>query len=224
MKNRLSNETVVLVHGLGGSRLDMRPIAKRLHEIGFTTQNWGYWSVIRRLETHATKLAQLLDRLERDDSVLKIHLVGHSMGGIIIRTMLAECKNNRFSKLGRMIMLASPNRGSHVARKLSPLTRWFCPCMEQISDSPSSFVNSLANSPAERGIEFATVEASKDRVIAPDCVQLEGQSDFATINGHHGVMTWYQETIDLIEQFLLEGRFSPERMPIKNLERSVTSQ
>ena len=206
------SKIVVLVHGLGGSRLDMKPMAKRLARLGFGVINWGYWSLGTRIETHSNRLAENLLALEKADSVKQIHLVGHSMGGIIIRAVLAQEQfRNRQSKLGRMVMLATPNRGSHMAKRLAPWLSWVAPSLKQLSDANESDVNRLPNSPLEVGLEFGVVEATKDRVIHPDCVQLDGQAGFARVVGHHGILTWYPETIGLVERFLTSGNFSISR-------------
>jgi pimeloyl-ACP methyl ester carboxylesterase len=205
----LQQETVVLVHGLAGSRLDMTLVARHLRKLGFHVVNWGYWSLNTNIQTHASRLSAKLNELEQADSVSRIHLVGHSMGGIVIRAMLAGYPTGEpLTKLSRVLMLASPNRGSHVATRLTPWLGWLTPSLSELSDKPESYVNQLPNSLKEHGLEFGVVEASKDRVIRPECVQLDGQSDFARVEGHHGVLTWYPETAQLIERFLLTGSFS----------------
>ena len=135
------------------------------------------------------------------------------MGGIIIRTMLANVRHGHLSKLSRAVQLAPPNRGSHVATKLEPYVGWLTPSLGELSDQSTSFVNRLPNSLKDQGIEFGVVEAMKDRVIHPDCVQLEGQHDFAQVDGHHGVLTWYPQTQELIERFLLTGTFDEDGDP-----------
>ncbi len=75
------NETVVLVHGLGGSRVDMWPISRRLKRLGFNVRNWGYRSIGNRIETHAQRLGLELSAL--DDDKNRFHLVTHSMGGLV---------------------------------------------------------------------------------------------------------------------------------------------
>ena len=201
---REKQETVVLVHGLGGSRLDMWPIARRLKRSGFDVRNWGYVSIGNRIESHAQRLGQRLARLESELSGNRIHLVTHSMGGIIASTMFAKCK---FNHVGRVVMLAPPHRGSHMARKLTPFIGWVTPSLGQLSDDPASFVNNLPNSLQQNGIEFGIVEASKDRVIASGFVHLDGHRDIAQVTGHHGILTWYSSTIDLVERFLDHGCF-----------------
>ena len=184
-------------------------LATQLRNAGFSVENWGYWSLRTRIETHALRLADKIRALEDCDSVEKIHLVGHSMGGIIIRAMLAQVPAGQLpTKLGRMIMLASPNRGSHVAGRIAPWAGWLAPSVGQLSDARESYVNRLPNSPLEARLEFGVIEASKDRVIHPECIQLEGQSDFARVVGHHGLLSWYPETIGLVETFLRNGKFT----------------
>lgn len=198
------SETVILVHGLAGTRLDMWPIARRLKQIGFKTRYFNYRSVGTSIETHAKKLRKQLEAIDTNSNGERFHLVAFSMGGIIARTMFAEA---RFERLGRVVMLAPPHRGSHTARRLAPYLGWLAPSLEQLSDEDDSFVNRLPNSLKDNEIEFGLVRASKDRVIAPDNIFLDGFQDFAIVNGHHGVLPWYSRTTDLVTSFLLKGDF-----------------
>jgi pimeloyl-ACP methyl ester carboxylesterase len=200
-------DIVVLVHGLGGSRLDMWPIARRLRRRGYETRNWGYRSFSNRVETHAARLGRELTALDRESSNRRVHLVTHSMGGVITRAMLADFE---LHSLGRVVMLAPPHRGSHVARQLVPFLGWLSPSLAQLSDSADSFVNQLPNTLQQRGLEFAIVEATKDRVIEPGGVFLDGYRDFARVAGHHGVLPWYADTVRLVEDFILHGTFGNE--------------
>jgi hypothetical protein len=84
---------------------------------------------------------------------------------------------------------------------------WLAPSLEQLSDAPTSYVNELQNSFDRNGIEFGIVQAKKDRVIAGSAVLLDGQRDFAAIDGHHGILTWYPQTSRLVENFLTTGSF-----------------
>ncbi len=203
-KTNHQQETVVLIHGLGGNRTDMWPISRRLKRLGFSVHNWSYRSIGNCIETHAHRLGKFLSDLSRDSSN-PIHLVTHSMGGIIARAMLADYE---FENFGRVVMLAPPNQGSHVARKLTRYIGWLTPSLGQLSDAPGSFVNQLPNSLAKIGVEFAIVESTKDRVIVQGGVHLDGLCDYAQVDGHHGVLTWYQETVNLVEKFLIHGRFN----------------
>ena len=204
-----TNETVILIHGLGGTGLDMWPIARKLKRLGYVVRNWTYRSVGKRIETHAERLVSELETLDVELHQGRFHLVTHSMGGIIARTAMAQ---GQFEKLGRVVMLAPPHQGSHAARMLAPYFGWLSPSLGQLSDHSDSFVKSLTNPFAEQGIEFGIIEATKDRVIAAGAVHLDGYQDFASVNGHHAILTWYPQTTRFIENFLAHGRFENTRM------------
>jgi len=199
------NDVVVLVHGLGGSRLDMWPLSRRLKRCGYTVRNWGYRSIGQRIETHADRLAKDLIAIDADMPAGKIHLVTHSMGGIIARTLFA---NHAIDNLGRVVMLAPPHQGSHVARKIVPYVGWLTPSLNQLSDAEDSYVKQLPNSLQSSGVEFGIIEATKDRVIVQGGVLLDGYRDYAQVEGHHGVLAWYPQAIQLAEDFLVRGSFS----------------
>ena len=197
---------VVLIHGLGGTRFDMWPISRRLKRCGFDVKNWGYRSIGNSIETHAERLALELQANKKLNQEKSVDFVTFSMGGIILRTMLSR---HKMSNIGRVIMLAPPHRGSHTAKWLARYIGWATPSLAQISDAPDSFVNNLPNPFLDQNIEFGIVVAGKDRVIAPNCVELDGFRDIATVNAHHGILTWYSKTAQLVEDFLLHGSFHP---------------
>ena len=207
------SDIVVLLHGLGGTRLDMWRMAGRLKRLGFTVKNFGYRSVGNRIETHAERLGDFLSGLCEQHPGTTIHLVTHSMGGIITRTMLTE---HDFDCIGRIVMITPPHQGSHAARKLNRYIGWLTPSLLQLSDVEDSFVNLLPNSLSEKEIEFAIIESTKDRVIAQGGVILDGYCDYAKVNAHHGIAPLYNETITLVEDFLVNGKFnqSPSQSPV----------
>ena len=203
--SKKTQQLVVLIHGLGGTRIDMLPIARKLNKSGFLTRRWGYRSLGNRIETHANRLGIFLTKMESNYPQQKLHLVTHSMGGIITRTMLSKFQLNN---LDRVVMLAPPHQGSHAARKLSPFLGWLTPSLKQLSDEPNSFVRNLPNPFENNQFEFGIVEAEKDRVIEQGNVLLEGYRDYAKVRGHHGILTWYSNTIQLVDNFLNHGRFN----------------
>ncbi len=194
-----NREAVILVHGLAAVRLVMWPMAKRLRGLGFQVRNYGYLSISKTIPLHADRLSQALDRFEDTPSIERFHLVTHSMGCIIGRHLLAQ---KRFEKLGRWVMLAPPNRGSHAATLLSPYLGRFCKPLTQLCDSPDSFVNQLPDFRNTNDVNFAVVEAAYDRVIAPENVPLDGQSEYAVVKANHGPLPWHRDSIGFVERFL----------------------
>lgn len=194
-------ELVVLVHGLSAKRLVMWPVARRLRGAGYQVCNWGYRSTTRSIDWHATRLAADFRQADLRDDIDRIHIVAHSMGCIVSR---AAIEKERPSKLGRMVLLAPPNHGSHVASVLAPVVDWFCPTMKEISDRPKSYVNSL---PVLERIEFGVIAAGRDKVIRQSSTHLDGESDFTVVTSMHGVLPWHARTQKQTIEFLKSGRF-----------------
>lgn len=206
-------ELVFMTHGIASTRWLLWPLSRRLRQRGFATRLYGYPSVWWSNRSHGKKLAGVLRRLApRFD---RVHLVVHSMGGIVARCALEEPLPENF---GRVVMIAPPNRGSHMATRLACDSRsWFwnqfvvrphrlaSSTLVELVDTPDSFVNRLG--PAPPGIEIGVVAASHDNVLHPEQTHLDGEADHRVARGWHTGVLWTRQTAELTEQFLREGSF-----------------
>ncbi len=68
----------------------LRPRAKALRRAGFICQTWKYSSVFRPIDEHARRLHRRLLDLEDDPRVRTVHLVTHSLGGVVARAAIAR--------------------------------------------------------------------------------------------------------------------------------------
>jgi pimeloyl-ACP methyl ester carboxylesterase len=107
-----SKETILLVHGLWMKGKELRFLGRRLTRSGFDVLYFRYPSWRGDLGKIAAGLREFVEQSGRE----RVHLLGHSMGGVIIARMLAEGPSRR---LGRIALLGSPLRGSAVARSLA---------------------------------------------------------------------------------------------------------
>lgn len=111
---RMERETVILVPGLWMPKWGLSYLAHGLGRCGFAVYRFSYASVRSDLRGNAAQLKRFIERLDRP----AVHLVGHSLGGLVIRALLELYPA---LPVGRVVTLASPHQDSEVARQLA---RW----------------------------------------------------------------------------------------------------
>ena len=72
------------VHGLWMRAGAMLVLQRRLEGSGLGVHRFGYPSVRQSLDANAAMLAEFVERVPGDT----VHLVAHSLGGVVIRAML----------------------------------------------------------------------------------------------------------------------------------------
>ena len=106
--------SVVTVHGLWMRGAAMAVLRRRLEPHGFEFLDFRYASVTGSLDASAAALATFVDAVHADT----VHLVGHSLGGVLICAML---ERRLPARLGRVVCLGSPLKGSRTAARLARL-------------------------------------------------------------------------------------------------------
>jgi pimeloyl-ACP methyl ester carboxylesterase len=122
----MTRTVVVYVHGLWLNGWESLLLRRRLsRELNCEALSFRYSSVGVGVRDNAQALAAFLRRLRADT----LHLVGHSMGGLVIlelfeRGYALDDGQARGAVLppGRVVLLGSPVRGSLAARNLSQRT------------------------------------------------------------------------------------------------------
>lgn len=207
-------ETVVLIHGWVSSRYVMMPLEWRIRRAGYSTHNWSYRSLRSSIEKHADDFANFLHTVDQTSSA-PFHIVAHSMGSIITRSVLIQ---HHFANLGRIVMLCPPNRGSHMASRVSTALRRKLHTLEQISDRTDSYVNSL---PTQTGKQIGIVTASGDLVVRPDATQLTDATDNIVVPGMHNSVLFKPSVVKLSVQFLKTGKFTTSEFDAQAHPKSV---
>ena len=109
---------IVLVHGIWMHGVAMQFIARLLERHGYRTHRVSY----DFLRASPAENAEALWREIRALGEERVHLVGHSLGGIVVLHLLHARPE---LDVGRVVLLGSPVLGSGVARRVheSPLLR-----------------------------------------------------------------------------------------------------
>ncbi|MGZ8427994.1 MAG: esterase/lipase family protein [Candidatus Deferrimicrobiaceae bacterium] len=111
-KNTGRTDAVVLLHGLGGKDWNLRYLGRRFDRSGLAVRYHHYPSRTGNLEEIARGLAETVTRTEGR----KVHLLGHSLGGIVIAKMLETTPP---ANVGRVAFLGCPIGGSAAITALS---------------------------------------------------------------------------------------------------------
>ncbi len=105
-------EAAVFIHGIWLSGMEMALLRRRIRARGYRCHQFRYHSILQTPAENARRLDGFLAQIDAD----VIHLVAHSLGGIVVLHLFDL---NPFQKPGRVVMLASPVAGSALARRLS---------------------------------------------------------------------------------------------------------
>jgi pimeloyl-ACP methyl ester carboxylesterase len=84
------HELVVCIHGLGRTRRCWWLLRRRLERAGYRTDAWTYPSLLQSIEDLGRDCRRRLEAYVADSDVRQVHVVTHSLGGIIIRQALGE--------------------------------------------------------------------------------------------------------------------------------------
>jgi len=108
MKQKSSAATVILVHGLWMTGVELRWLGRRLELCGYTVRYFRYRSWRGTLDRAAVELR----RFAEQQTGSRVHLLGHSLGGLVIARML---ETGDLINPGRIVLLGSPQQGSRLA-------------------------------------------------------------------------------------------------------------
>ncbi|KMS57644.1 alpha/beta fold hydrolase [Sphingobium cupriresistens] len=211
-------ESILLLHGFGGHPLQTTLLARRLHAAGYTVANIGYpswrWPIDRML-------AHLHQRITAAPAYTahRLHCVGHSMGGLLLRAYLAR---HRPAHLGRVVMLGTPNSGSELADLLYRL-RLDRPILNNSGallrtrrdaathalfgpiDYPLGII--AGDRPMISALSHLVFRAPNDGKVSVAATHLPGQTDHLVLPVAHTAMIYRRPVTDQITHFLRHGQF-----------------
>lgn len=208
---------VVLLHGFMSSPLSMRLLGRTLRAAGFTPHMPWYRSWSIPFEGIADKIATALAR--RSIGIDRpVHFVGHSMGGLIARAVIARL---RPEKMGRVVMIGTPNGGSELAdfcaarSALRPILGRAEPALVTRRDHPAIAalarpdypVGVIAGNRPLPGI-LRLLPSPHDGKVSVAATHLDGEADHIILPVSHVLMPFDREVGTQALNFLKQGSFA----------------
>lgn len=208
-------QLVVLLHGLGRTRHSLDALAESLTNQGFACVALSYPSTRATLDEHVAALDGLLDQL---DDVRAVSFVTHSLGGIVVRALLARPSPWRERMtLGRVVMLAPPNQGSALARALDgalfgaalgPSAQALATrAIAALPPPPCAFGIVAAGRGDDGGLN-PWIDGDDDGVVAVEETRLPGAADQLVVRGLHTFLMDDPAVQAATANFLRTGRFA----------------
>jgi pimeloyl-ACP methyl ester carboxylesterase len=219
----MRGKAVLLLHGLAAPAWSMQLLARHLHKhAGFEVFVVEYASLRSSIDDQARSLARIINHL---DGISEIHLVGHSMGNIVIRRYLAGDKNPLDSwqpdrRIARIVMIAPPNHGSSTAERLSDNSVFkavFGESGRQLGVEWDDLEKRLATPDVEFGIIAGGwgnpiglnpfLPGDDDGRITVATTRLAGATDFIVVPQVHEFIAHDPRVLDYTLKFLTNGYF-----------------
>jgi len=212
-------EYVVLLHGLARTGRSMALLADRITEAGYLVFNVDYPSRDLPPGGLVTMVAAVL--ADCCAAAERIHFVTHSLGGIVVRAYLATSDEPR---LGRVVMLSPPNRGSELVDILGDTWLFRAvmgPTSIQLGTRSDSLPNRLPPPDFDLGVIAATgtlnpigsaaIPGRDDGVVSLCSTWTPGVRDIVTVAESHTFVMRSPEVARQTLQFLASGRFDHAR-------------
>jgi pimeloyl-ACP methyl ester carboxylesterase len=207
----------LLVHGLWVGSWSMSWLAHALRDRGYDAHTLSYESVTGSIDQHLDRLDAEVQRLAEGGR--SVHLVGHSMGGVVIlRYLLEKARKSSRRAVGRIVLLGTPARGSRAALEFEhqpwghmllgeSLPLWHSAFPQSINSGME--VGAIAgNTPFGLGALFVSLPAPSDGVVTVEETRIDGLSDHRVLDVSHTGMLFSREVADQAAAFLNDGRFT----------------
>lgn len=204
-------DPVLLVHGLWTNRAIMLYLARALAGHGFAPRAVGYFSALDEFEHNAARVARAIAESPGE----RLHIVGHSLGGLVALRALARRPDSR---VRRIVLLGAPVADCLTGRKiarmrfLAPLlgtTRTLWADMPPLDMPPGVEAGAIAGT---RRFGLGTVvlrlPGPSDGVVRVDETRHPRLADHVVMPVAHSEMLVSRAVAAQVASFLRNGRFA----------------
>jgi hypothetical protein len=150
---------VLLVHGLVDNRSVFSVMHRSLRRRGFSqVSTWNYSPLLTDVARGATDLAAYIERICERTGHDQVHVVGHSLGGLIARYLVQRQGGDR--RVASLVTLGTPHQGSMWAHVVpTPLIRQLRP--------GSPVIRELAEPAPDCRTRVTAVYSDLDQMVVP---------------------------------------------------------
>lgn len=129
-----SGTPIILLHGMVDNHSIFTLLRRGLQRRGFSrVYSMNYSVRTSDVRTAAAQLAEEVERVCEETGYERIHVVAHSLGGLIARYYVTRLGGD--DRVHTVVTLGSPHRGTHMARLLPlPITRQLRPGSKLIKE------------------------------------------------------------------------------------------
>jgi len=203
-------ETVVFVHGLYMVGAELSLLRRRVEAADFATRLFRYHSLLRSVDENAMLLADHLKGVPAE----RLHLVGHSLGGMVILRMF---QRGVTLPPGRVIFMGSPVRGSLAAQNLRD-RGWGFLLGRSGPEGLTLPHEAEWKEPRELGVIAGTHQLSinpfrpaiptpHDGMVSVQETRIAGAKDSIELHLAHTTMLFSERLAEQVSGFLEEGKF-----------------
>ncbi len=211
----MQGKAVILVHGIIRSSKSFKALKSRLREEGYLVFGFDYPSTRISITDSAEYLRQCIRSL---NGITEINFVVHSMGGLVVRSMLMQETDPR---LTRMVMMGVPNSGAIPADMLkeNPLFKTILgPAGQQLGTDQDGLIPKLPIPEFEFGVLAGgrgdekgfnpLLKGDDDGTVSVESARLDGAKDFICQPVLHSFLMQNENCIEATVSFLKTGKFS----------------
>jgi pimeloyl-ACP methyl ester carboxylesterase len=208
--NAGAREHVVLVHGLWMRALAMGALGRRLRAAGYDVSTFDYASVGLGPGPAGDRLRARIERLQG-----RVHLVGHSLGGLVALETLRDVEAHD----GHVVCLGSPLRGSGAARRLGtwPIGRALVGrSLTLLHEGVPAWHGRCAvgvvagSAPYGLGQLLGQFGEPNDGTVAVSETRLDGIADHVVVPSTHTGLIYNDAVARHAAHFLAHGRFAKD--------------
>jgi triacylglycerol lipase len=151
---------ILLVHGIVDNHSIFTLLHRALRRRGFATvSSYDYGLLTRDIRSAAKLLGEAIDKLSVTTGYERIHVIGHSLGGLIARYYVQRLGGD--ARVHTLVTLGTPHQGTELARPLRML-----PLLNQLTPE-SSLIRELAEPAPGCRTRFLVFHSDIDHMVWP---------------------------------------------------------